>query len=220
MKFAKILVYTALIIVMTSSTGDEHGKLVLFVFLGMLYFDARDTNIRSLVVIIAMVEFIFYELDYLFYTLGKYYWLTGPVMGDVILDILILLGIVFSMASVYYRCEIIDLVTPLFGLEKFEYMPTRADLTVLYALRAIGLYHIVMLCIKVSIIYDYNLAIKLGLVSASEIAFARLREFGVFYVKWGFKVELIKYVALVLSLHVWLKKSIPAGRTKIGVFEV
>lgn len=220
MNFTKIIIYLSLTLIMVSPWDHENLRLVFFIFLGMIYYDAKDVNIRSLVVVVAMVEFIFYELDYLFYVISKYYWVTGPIAGDIILDIIILLSIVFTMASIYYRCEIIDLISPVWNLERFEYMPTRADLAVLNAMRVIGLYHIVMLIFKIMLILDYNEAIETGRAAEVGSIYEELITFGKVYVDWGFRVELIKYIALLTTLHAWLKKSLKSSRSKFSVMDM
>ncbi|MCW8092481.1 hypothetical protein [Alteromonas sp. ASW11-130] len=220
MSFYKVVLYFALIFVFYFlHIGIEAERIFFFIFLGLIYFDARDPNIRSLVVVIAMVEFLFYEIDYLLYVLGKYYWDTGSIVGDIILDIVIVMSIMCTMMCVYYRSEIMDTVRSWAGLEHFDYLPTRADIAVINTMRLIGLYHVVMLLINASVVYEYNIAVE----SAQAIHISYLKEriidLNRIYVEWGFNIALLKYFALVFSLHAWMKKDVNTKRPKLGLLK-
>ncbi|MBE0362163.1 hypothetical protein PULV_a3970 [Pseudoalteromonas ulvae UL12] len=218
MSLKKLLLYCTLIFVFYFlNLETETERLVFFIFLGLIYFDAQDENIRSLVLIITFVEFVFYELDYIFYVIGKYYWNTGTIAGNIILDIIILLSIMSSMLSVYYRNELTNAIHRLFGWPKLDYLPTRADLAVINTLRIIGIYHVIMLSINAYIVNQYKIAVE----STDSIVIFELKEqllnFNLLYVDWGFKFTILKYAVLLLSLHSWLHKTLNSKRPQLGL---
>ena len=133
MKFAfKVLLYIVLLIgILTDFLPYDISMPCIYAYLALVYFDCKDHNIRSLVTLIAIVEFVFFELDYFVYIVSKYYIKTGPIAGDMILNCIILLNMLTLSLVVLYRQELINMYSKFFGKQSFSYFPTRADSIIL-----------------------------------------------------------------------------------------
>ena len=185
-------------------------KVLLFsLYLALLYIDAKDPNIRSLIVIFAVINAIFYELDWLFYILGKYHWKTGPIAGDAILDIIIMINFTTLLASIYYRSEIMEWAVRVFKLKAFDYLPTRADIIQIYVIRIIAVYHIYYFISAALVMNDLNV-LNEQIATTAEIKQleAQLATMGRTYVRVAGDLELFRHFTLLLLLHTWLKQNI------------
>lgn len=204
MNIIKLVFYSGVFLLLISDILSVDTKmLVFYAYLSFIYYDCRDNNIRSLVVILAVLEFVFYELDYIFYIAGKYYIGTGAIVGDISLNILILLNMVCLVWAIFFRCEIMDVFSKFFRLKEFIYFPTRADIMQIYVIRFIALIHIGFMLKNAYLVNELNNSVSYSVVQITEA----LRKDGILYVEVIEKLEFLRHFAIVLVLSPWSKKN-------------
>lgn len=203
MNIIKFIIYCGIFLLLFSNIlSEDTQKLLFYAYLSFIYYDSKDQNIQSLVVILAIVEFIFFELDYFIFIVSKYYFDTGLVAGNIILDILILINMLCLIASIFYRCELMEWFSRVFNLKLLEYLPTKADIVQIYVIRMILFVHIVCVLIHASMVYKLNHA---DYVTYDRL-YTEIKSYGNLYVLLAEKLDLLRYFAIVLVLSPWSKQ--------------
>lgn len=205
MNILKFCFYSGVLLLLISDLLSVDTKMLMFCgYLSFIYYDCRDNNIRSLIVIVAVLELVFYEMDYVLYIVGKYYIGTGSVVGDISLNMLILINMLCLIGAIFFRCEIMELFSKSFKLKEFEYYPTRADIVQIYVIRLIALIHIVFMLKNAYLVNELNNASGQVMVLIEKA----LEEDGHLYVDVIEKLEFLRYFAIVIVLSPWSKKHV------------
>lgn len=212
--FIRFCIYIGVFILLFSDVlGEDPKRLLFYAYLALIYYDCRDKNVRSLVVILAVLEFVFFELDYILYIIGKYYINTGHVVGDITLDILILICFVSLILSIHYRSEIMNLYTRLYQKEPFDYLPTRADLLQIYVIR-ITLFVLAFFMLKNAFLVNELNHAEPGQV---DVILKKLKQHADYYIDVLEKMEFLRHLSIVLLLSPWSQQSLPGKKTSMTI---
>ena len=147
---------------------------------------------------------IFDQADWIFYVLGRYYWETGIIAGDAILNGLILINFLVLIHCIYFRCEIMNWATKTFGLKEFVYLPIKADIIQINIIRIISLYTIFYISTTIIDILEMN-----SLTNNSSIYNEVLEVYkskGLVFVEMNRKLEVFRHATMILLLHGYLKQ--------------
>lgn len=208
MNIYKLILYCGILILLVSNTLSEDSKMLLFyAYLALIYFECRDNNIRSLIIILVALDFVFFEIDYLVYVYCKYYLDTGVIAGDMILNIFIIINLMSLIISIFYRCEIMNLFNKFFKRQPFDYLPTRADVLQIYIIRIIMVVHITFFLTSAELVYSLNNATPSLAVKIND----ELQEQGNLYVSVAQQMEFLRHFAIVLVLSPWSKKELKSA---------
>jgi hypothetical protein len=205
---ARLCLYlVALFLIAFADITNLQMSVIFYLYLGSLYIEAKDNNIRSLIFLLVFIQVIFDQADWVFYTIGRYYWETGIVAGDAILNGLILINFLVLIHCIYYRCEIMNWATKRFGLRHFEYRPIKADVIQINVIRIISLYTILYIITTILEIYAMN---RIPLNNAYSTTYNELLEIyktnGLVFVEMNRKLEVLRHATMILLLHTYLKK--------------
>ncbi|WP_166426173.1 hypothetical protein [Paraglaciecola sp. 20A4] len=188
--------------------SEFHLNVVWTTFIMMLYIDAKHPDIRSLIVIFAVINTFFVELDIFVFILTSYYWDTGLVIGDLILNGIILLNLLAMAIAIYYRPEIMNYVQKKFDMGDHMYLYTVADFVQLKFIQ------LIIVFAAAYTIYMFYLALLVwGVPDGKEhaIEYETARSFykakSYIFVDALVKVEAARNFLLVLVLFKWLRKS-------------
>jgi hypothetical protein len=202
MNVLKLVLYCGIFVLLFSTIPEFNERmLILYAYLALMYYDCKDQNIRSLIVILACFEVGFYELDYLLFLVSKDVWMTGPVAGDMLLDILILINFLVLILSIFYRCEIMELYNKLLHREPFQYLPTRADFVQISVIKAIMLVHAGFMLFTAYHVNEMNNSSGF----AAELILRDLFNYSEIYIDIGDKLESIRHFSIVIVLSPWSK---------------
>jgi hypothetical protein len=175
----------------------------LYLYLGLIYYDCKEHNIRSLVVIIVFVEFIFYELDYFVYVVSKYYLKTGPIAGDMILNCIILLNMVVLSLSVLYRQEIMTKIHHAFDLKGPSYMPNKADSLILISTRLCTYFYITFFLANALTVYQLINTADPSIMTALRL---QLIDDGHSFIKIESTLNSLRYLIIIMLVFPWSRQ--------------
>jgi hypothetical protein len=203
MNIFKLLLYCGIFILLFSNIASENSRmLILYGYLALMYYDCKNENMRSLIVILAFLEVVFYELDYILYLVSKDIWLTGPVAGDILLDVLILIHFRVLYYSICYRSEIMELFNEFFDREPFQYLPTKADFLQMTIIKYIMIVHMGFMVFNA---YNVNLLNLSTTLSEYDRIFDELLTNALIYLEVADQLESLRHFAIVIVLSPWSK---------------
>ncbi|MGK2231170.1 MAG: hypothetical protein ACI92O_000328 [Colwellia sp.] len=204
LKSFKALLYIFLMFAIISDYFSYNIQVQLFYFyLGLVYFDCKDNNNKSLVLIIAIVEFIFYELDYFVYIISKYYLKTGPIAGDIILNCIILINMITLALAVLYRQEIMRFINKLFGLKPILYIPNKADSLILMSTRVCTYIYITFFLTNAFSVYQLMNETDLYILNITR---EDLTIQGHMFIKIESTLNSLRYLLIVILIFPWSKE--------------
>jgi hypothetical protein len=157
MSLLKAVTYGILLAVLLTGVIGESYFLYCIV-VGLIYIEAKDPNIRNLLLVVILVDLMFNELDYYVYYVSKYYLETGKVIGDIILTALTMFNTYVLIMSVYFRAEITSWYSNILNITTFVYRPTQADRWQLVMLKVLLAYHFVFTIILAHYAIQYYTA--------------------------------------------------------------
>lgn len=176
----------------------------LYLYLALIYFDCKDHNIRSLILVVAFVEFIFFELDYAAYVISKYYIQTGPIAGDIILNCIILINMSVLMLSVNFRQELSDFFCQTFNINKIQYRPTKADYLIISSARICFYIYALIFLLNGWVINTYLEATDPLIKSAIK---QKLVDDGNLIIDIEATINSLRYLIILLVMLPWSKES-------------
>lgn len=103
------------------------ANLFIAILFSSLLFISRQSNIIALIAILSGHYYLFYELNYVLYFLTKDYLQTGTIVGNIILNIIGLIGNFTALLCVVYREDIVNYTCELLKVRPLLYEPVRAD---------------------------------------------------------------------------------------------
>ena len=182
-------------------------NILLYLYLGSLYIEAKDSNIRSLIFLLLIVQVIFDQLDWITFVICKYYIDVGPLAGNAILNGVIMINFLVLIHCIYFRCEIMNWATKFFGMKEFLYLPIKADIIQMNVIRLISLYTIYYILFSAfDIIEINNIPINKDYDATYNDLMASYRANGSVFVEINRKLEVLRHGTLVLLLHSYLKQ--------------
>jgi hypothetical protein len=208
----KIIIYlTLLFLLLSDHLTPEIKNLVFYVYLAVIYIESKDKNIKGLIFVLTLVEYLFYEINLLISFVTQYHIITGPIVGNIILDIMILIKMVTLIFAIFYRCVIFEFFTRLFKLKSFSYLPTRADILLIKAIKGITLIYITFFLANALGIYELSTSTD---IATKNIIYSQLVENGSIFLQLKESICYIKYLIIVWVLNPW-----PTQNTKNDYFE-
>lgn len=204
------LYFTLLFLLLTDYVSENWSIQVYYLYLGLIYFDCKDHNIRSLVIIIAVVECIFYEIDYFTFIVSKYYLNTGPIAGDLILNCIILINMISLSLCVLYRQEIMFFFSKFLGVEAPTYMPNRGDYLIITSTRFCTFIYIIIFILNGYTVYQYNTAIDPQVILGLE---QKLIEEGHTFIKLESGINVLRYLIVLSIVLPWSQQEKQKSRS-------
>lgn len=195
-----ILIYGLMLIGLFTNTIDEESFFYAIV-VGIIYISAKEPNIRSLLIIIILVDTAFFELDYYVYYVSKYIIETGKVVGDLLLNTLIIINNIALTFCIYYRKEIMDCSSNILGTQKHIYYPTKADSFQLRILRLMLAYNVIGTVFLAYFAYQHYFV---GSPSALQ-SFSSVRDE---YQEYFSIMQQLKLFFIAVVVHAWSQKPI------------
>lgn len=204
---SKRLIYLLLFVFLLSSVESPFQNGLYLLFIIMLYIDAKDPNMRVLLVLLTLTSALFYEVDYLLYYILATAWEPNEVLRDLVLNASIILCFISYILVIFYREEIYDYFADRLALKPIIFVPTEAD-AIQLTISKLGLtYHIVMTAYLTHIGIDYMLLSEHMSTSQLHSAKENFKQVSQWYVDWGIKIELIRQFSIVVVAHAWTKKN-------------
>lgn len=78
MNIVRLIAYlVALGLIAFADLSTIQANILFYIYLGSLYIESKDNNIRSLIFLLVVVQTFFYHADVFLYVLSRYYWETG-----------------------------------------------------------------------------------------------------------------------------------------------
>jgi DNA integrity scanning protein DisA with diadenylate cyclase activity len=155
-----------------------------------------------LLLITLFIHTFFYELDYFIYVLTKYYIPTGPIVGDLILNIFVLINLVVCLFAIFYRSEVMSFLRRVLKLKPVVYIPTRADYLMIFVLRLSLLAYGVFFLYNAFVAFQYNLAFAEEKIRLDN----KLMDIGHLYLTISERIDLFLYMPIILVLTDWSKE--------------
>lgn len=206
MSKAKIAIYFLLFVLLVSSFKYPFQSEVYLLFVIMLYIDAKDANMRVLLVLLTITSALFYELDYFLYFILETVWIPNLVIGDLILNAGIIFCFISYLLVLFYREEIYELFRPLFNLKPMLYVPTKADRVQIRLIQLGLLYHVGFSLFLIYIGWGYSDVLAFGTEAEKVARKDQFIHWSQLYVDIGINFELLRQFSLVIVVHDWAKQ--------------
>lgn len=208
MPWWKIALYFSLYIIMISGRVPyEVEEIAFLAFISVIFIDAKSGNIRALLVIIASIDVLFYELDYFIYVASLEAGIHDVYRG-IFLNIGILISLLCFRIAIFKREEITAFFANVIGFTAPTYYITRADSFQLFLIRFIVAYHLVINMPMTYYGFKALTALNEGNQFVYQNMFEKFDSLGEFYVTWTFYIDMGYIFCIVFVLHDSMKRQV------------
>lgn len=187
----------------------EKSFIPYYVVLCMMFFDCKNSNVRSLMLIVIIGGCVFYQVDSLSYYLTAIVFPLGKVVGDIVMNFTIICSYIAIMLLIFHRESVSRFICRKFNFDDINYVPTRADLMQIYMIKIMLIYSLIYTGYMIFLALEY---FELKRTSDEKVlidfAYEKYSKVSNYYVRVLSFIGSLKLVLLFLYTLPWTHKRV------------
>lgn len=189
-----------------------HDNSLYYVLIAALLVGCKDSHLRFLIVMVAVLQMVAQEIDFTVLIITKYVLETGWLIGDAVANFLVILTQYAMILAIFYRQEVMRFVYKKLGLPIPSYKVTVGDYVQIVSLRFFLIVNVILIAFVCYHAFLYMTAdteimreeIRLAYWAASD-----------FHLDMIYNMELATYLTLTLTAHKISKRQVDVERPTI-----